>query len=87
MATALRLIEGGQQRLDETRIEVLSALDEAAETASALRDIAAEMESDYRRITGVRDLRFRSITFRLDRLATHMGEARAEYTGLTGGAA
>lgn len=87
MATALRVITGGQQRLDETHIEVLSLMDEAADEAAALHAMVAEMDADYRRLTGLRDLRFRSVSWRLARLERHAREARIEYVGLTGGAA
>lgn len=87
MTTALRVIAGGQQRMDEAHIEVLSLMDETTREAGELYDLIGTMEADYRRLTGLRDLRFRSATWRLARLARHATEARAEYTGLTGGAA
>lgn len=87
MGTALRVIAGGQQRMDEAHIEVLSLMDETSREANELYDLIGGMEADYRRMTGTRDLRFRSATWRLARLARHASEARAEYVGLTGGAA
>lgn len=87
MASALRVIAGGQQKLDESRVEVLSMFDETERVADELYALLDTMDADYRRITGLRDLRFRSATGRLERLGAHVRDARSEYLGLTGGAA